>query len=170
MTYKKNGKLQPGLSAWQPWVGLKSYKARYDSLMESKEEPGFFSDESSFQLFPTTWSSNGWTETRRGLQTSFLHSLCIWWRARDNLVVLLQGWDGVDFHFLKDASIKPCAKLCWRKTFQHDSVPCHTARSIRVWMKDHKIKTLSCAVQSLYLNLIKNLKNVMKRKMDGQKP
>lgn len=27
--------------------------------------------------------------------------------------------------------------------FQQDNAPCHTVRLIKVWMKDHQIKTLS---------------------------
>ncbi|CAJ0966777.1 unnamed protein product [Ranitomeya imitator] len=54
--------------------------------------------------------------------------------------------------------------------FQQDNAPCHTARSIKVWMKDHHIKTLSWAAQSPDLNTIENLWNVIKRKMDSHKP
>ena len=54
--------------------------------------------------------------------------------------------------------------------FQQDNAPWHTARSIKVWMKDHQIKTLSWPAQSPDLNPIENLCNVMKRKMDGHKP
>ncbi|XP_034562833.1 uncharacterized protein LOC117829315 [Notolabrus celidotus] len=52
--------------------------------------------------------------------------------------------------------------------FQQDNAPCHTARSIKVWMKDHQIKTLSWPAQSPDLNPIENLWNVIKRKMDGE--
>ena len=48
--------------------------------------------------------------------------------------------------------------------------PCHTARSVKVWMKDHQIRTLSWPAQFPDLNPIKNLWNVIKRKMDGYKP
>ncbi len=54
--------------------------------------------------------------------------------------------------------------------FQQDNAPCHTARSIKVWMEDHQIKTLSWPAQSPDLNPIENLWNVIKRKMDGHKP
>ncbi|MBN3283396.1 STXB5 protein, partial [Polyodon spathula] len=43
-------------------------------------------------------------------------------------------------------------------------------RSIKVWMEDHQIKTLSWPAQSPDLNPIENLWNVIKRKMDGHKP
>ncbi|XP_054466065.1 phosphatidylinositol 4-phosphate 5-kinase-like protein 1 [Anoplopoma fimbria] len=54
--------------------------------------------------------------------------------------------------------------------FQQDNAPCHTARSVKVWMKDHQIRTLSWPAQSPDLNPIENLYNVIKRKMDGHKP
>ncbi len=54
--------------------------------------------------------------------------------------------------------------------FQQDSSPCHTSRSIKVWMEGHQIKTLSWPAQSPDLNHIKHLWNVIKRKMDGHKP
>lgn len=41
--------------------------------------------------------------------------------------------------------------------FQQDSAPYHTARSIKMWMEHHKIKTLSWPVQSPNLNLSENL-------------
>ncbi|XP_051574117.1 E3 SUMO-protein ligase ZBED1 isoform X3 [Myxocyprinus asiaticus] len=53
---------------------------------------------------------------------------------------------------------------------EQDNAPCHTARSIKVWMKDHQIKTLSWTDQSPDLNPIEILWNVIKRKMDGHKP
>jgi hypothetical protein len=40
--------------------------------------------------------------------------------------------------------------------FQWDNAPCHTARSIKVWMEDHQIKTLSWPAQSPDLNPIEN--------------
>ena len=43
-------------------------------------------------------------------------------------------------------------------------------RSVKVWMKDHHIRTLSWLAQSPDLNPIKNLWNVIKRKMEGHKP
>uniref|UniRef100_A0A4W5NLR7 Limb development membrane protein 1 like n=1 Tax=Hucho hucho TaxID=62062 RepID=A0A4W5NLR7_9TELE len=53
--------------------------------------------------------------------------------------------------------------------FQQDNA-CHTARSMKVWLEDHQIKTLSRPAQSPDLNPFENLWNVMKRKMDGHKP
>ena len=54
--------------------------------------------------------------------------------------------------------------------FQQDNAPCCIARSVKVRMKDHHIRTLSWPAQSPDLNPIKNLWNVIKRKMDGHKP
>src|SRR4029434_2929927 len=54
--------------------------------------------------------------------------------------------------------------------FQQDNAPCHTARSVKVWMKDHHIRTLSWPAQSPDLNPVEKLWNVIKRKMDGHKP
>ena len=54
--------------------------------------------------------------------------------------------------------------------FQQDNASCNTARSIKVWMEDHQIKTLSWPAQSPDLNPIENLWNVIKRKMEGHKP
>ena len=53
---------------------------------------------------------------------------------------------------------------------QQDNAPCHTTRPVKVWMKDHHIRTLSWLAQSPDLNPIKNLWNVIKRKMEGHKP
>ncbi|CAJ0944691.1 unnamed protein product [Ranitomeya imitator] len=53
--------------------------------------------------------------------------------------------------------------------FQQDIVPCHTARSIKVWMKDHHIKFLSF-LSWPDLNPIENFLNVIKTKMDSHKP
>ena len=41
---------------------------------------------------------------------------------------------------------------------------------VKVWMKDHPIRPLSWPAQFPDLNPIKNLWNVIKRKMDGHKP
>lgn len=54
--------------------------------------------------------------------------------------------------------------------FQQDNAPYHTARSIKVWMDDHQIKTLSWPAQSPAQNPIENLWNLIKRRMDGHKP
>ncbi|CAJ0932317.1 unnamed protein product [Ranitomeya imitator] len=54
--------------------------------------------------------------------------------------------------------------------FQQDNASCHTARSVKVWMKDHHIKSLSWPAQSPDLNPIKNFWKVIKRKMDRHKP
>ncbi|MBN3285256.1 TC1A transposase, partial [Polyodon spathula] len=54
---------------------------------------------------------------------------------------------------------------------QQDNDPKHTSKlSIKVWMEDHQIKTLSWPAQSPDLNPTENLWNVIKRKMDGHKP
>ncbi|XP_071401480.1 non-muscle caldesmon-like [Centroberyx affinis] len=53
---------------------------------------------------------------------------------------------------------------------KQDHAPCHTARSTKVWMEDHQIRTLSWPAQSPDPNPIENLWNVIKRKMDGHKP
>src|SRR4029434_10092009 len=54
--------------------------------------------------------------------------------------------------------------------FQQNNAPCHTARSVNVWMKAHQISALSWPAQSQDLNPNENLWNVIKRKMDGHKP
>ncbi|XP_053486431.1 tenomodulin isoform X2 [Ictalurus furcatus] len=46
-----------------------------------------------------------------------------------------------------------------------DNAPCHTARSIKVWMEDHQIKTRSLPAQSRDLNPIENLWNVITKKI-----
>lgn len=46
----------------------------------------------------------------------------------------------------------------------------HIGRFIKVWMKDHEIKNVSRPAQSPDLNPIKNLLNVIKSKINGQKP
>lgn len=54
--------------------------------------------------------------------------------------------------------------------FQQNNVPWHTARSINMWIEDHKIKTLYGKPTLQTLNPIENLLYVIKRRMDGQKP
>jgi len=75
----------------------------------------------------------------------------IWWSSIHTLIDLAV-WHGV-FFFI-----------------HQDNAPCHTAISIKVWMEDHQIKTLSWPAQSPGLNPIENLWNVIKRNMDGHKP
>ena len=53
--------------------------------------------------------------------------------------------------------------------FQQDNDPCHTARSVKVWVKDHQIRILSWPAQSSDLNPIENLWNGIKRKRDVHK-
>ena len=53
--------------------------------------------------------------------------------------------------------------------FQQGNAPCHTAMSVKVWMKDQQIRTLSWQAQSPDLNPIENLWNVIKRKMDSSR-
>ncbi|KAK1788787.1 hypothetical protein P4O66_002596 [Electrophorus voltai] len=59
-------------------------------------------------------------------------------------------------------------QLCPTPGHVMDNAPWHTARSIKVWMRDHQIKILSWPAQSPDLNPTENLWNVIKRKMDGQ--
>ena len=99
--------------------------------------------------------------------------------------MLQQGWNRADsslrrMHESSHTRLswkKMCFLLLWQCSptlrtgfFQQDNAPCHTARSIKVWMEDHQIKTLSWPAQSPDLNPIENLWNVIKRKMDGHKP
>ncbi len=73
-------------------------------------------------------------------------SLSIWWRIGDDLGVLQQGWNQEHSSLWREHEscflliMFPNSEDCF---FQQDSDPCHTAWSIKVWMVDHKIKTLS---------------------------
>lgn len=73
--------------------------------------------------------------------------------------------------------IKPCTQVSWRtlapissdssvRDFQQGMARCHTARSIKVWIEDHKSSTLSRLAQSPDRNPTENLWNVIKRKID----
>ncbi len=73
-------------------------------------------------------------------------SLSIWWRIGDDLGVLQQGWNQEHSSLWREHEscflliMLPNSEDCF---FQQDSAPCHTAWSNKVWMVDHKIKTLS---------------------------
>ena len=118
-----------------------------------------------------------------GLSRSRTHCQILW-RIYDGLGVLQQGWNRADLSLWRTyesshVQVCPGRKVASALTmfpnsedwfFQQDNAPCHTARSIKVWMEDLQIKTLSWPAQSPDLNPIKNLWNVLKRKMDGHKP
>lgn len=98
----------------------------------------------------------------RGLQHTVSHThYDIWWRISE----MISGdastrLESGRFVFAMDAWIKTLTNSVWKKTFfQQDNALCHTARSIKVLMKDHQIKTLSWPAQSPDLSTIENLLN-----------
>ena len=101
----------------------------------------------------------------------------IWWGIGDDLGVLQQGCNRAD-SFLRRTVNQATYKVFLEESLLAaaliflllDNAPCHTAKSIKVWMKDHQIKTQSWPARSPDLNPIKNLWNVIKRNMDGHKP
>ena len=54
---------------------------------------------------------------------------------------------------------------CTNFTFQQDLVPAHSARSMMRWLEDHGIEVLPWPANLPDLNLIKNLWQLVKRRM-----
>ncbi|KAK1791249.1 hypothetical protein P4O66_013265 [Electrophorus voltai] len=84
--------------------------------------------------------------------------------AKDHKDWTVEDWSKVVF------SDECNFQLCETPSHVMNNAPCHTAGSIKVWMRDHQNKTISWPAQSPDLNPTENLWNVIQRKMDGHKP
>ncbi len=54
--------------------------------------------------------------------------------------------------------------------FQQDLAPAHTAKSTKIWLKDHGVGVLDWPANSPDLNLIDSLWGIVKRKMRNNRP
>ena len=52
--------------------------------------------------------------------------------------------------------------------FQQDNAPCHTAKSVKNWLKDSKIKVLNWPARSPDLNPIENIWSIIDRRLTNQ--
>uniref|UniRef100_A0A8C7M569 Tc1-like transposase DDE domain-containing protein n=1 Tax=Oncorhynchus mykiss TaxID=8022 RepID=A0A8C7M569_ONCMY len=94
---------------------------------------------------------------------------CFSAKGPGRLLCVKERMNGAMYREILSENLLPSARALKMKParfFQQDNAPCHTARSIKVWIEDHQIKTLSWLAQSPGLNPIENLWNVIKRKMD----
>jgi hypothetical protein len=51
---------------------------------------------------------------------------------------------------------------------QHDSVPCHKARSVREWFMDNKVPEIDCPAQSPDLNSVEHLWDELERRLHSR--
>ena len=176
----------------KPFINEKQRRARLRFAKDHKDwtiedwSKVIFSDESNFQLCPT----HGRLMVRRRPGEAYKPqclaptvkfgggSVMIWGcfsKAGIGQICLCEGrMNQARYKVVLEENLLPFALTMFPNSeecfFQQDNAPCHTARSVKVWMKDHQIRTLSWPAQSPDLNPIKNLWNVIKRKMDGHKP
>uniref|UniRef100_A0AAY5L5H5 Tc1-like transposase DDE domain-containing protein n=1 Tax=Esox lucius TaxID=8010 RepID=A0AAY5L5H5_ESOLU len=176
---------KPFINEEQRSARLKFAKDHKDWTIEEWSKV-IFSDKSNFQLCPTPGHLMvGW-RPGEAYQPQYLAptvkfgggSVTIWGcfsKAGIGQICLCEGrMNQAKYKVILEEHLLPSALKMFPNSenwfFQQDNAPCHTARSIKVWMEDHQIKTLSWPAQSPDLNPIENLWNLMKRKMDGHKP
>uniref|UniRef100_A0A3P8T2P1 Tc1-like transposase DDE domain-containing protein n=1 Tax=Amphiprion percula TaxID=161767 RepID=A0A3P8T2P1_AMPPE len=134
-----------------------------------------FSDESNFQLMPTTANLLAWRKPAEAYKPDCLaptmkhgcESVTIWG------CLSMDGTGQIQLATMKNSLFPSAGKVFLASNdwiFQQDNAPCHTARSDKAWMENQNIGTMPWPAQSPFLNPIENLWKIIKRKMENQKP
>ncbi|KAJ8389099.1 hypothetical protein AAFF_G00123050 [Aldrovandia affinis] len=142
---------------------LRFAKDHKDWTVEDWSKVIFF-DESNFQLCPTPGHLMVRRRPGEACKPQCLAptvkfgggSVMIWGcftKAGIGQICLCEGrMNQTTYKVILEENLLPSALKMFPKSedwfFQQDNAPCHTARSIKVWMEDHQIKTLSWPAQS----------------------
>jgi len=69
-----------------------------------------------------------------------------------------------------NSKLKRSMIIAGTTTFQQDSAPCHTAKTVQKWLSDNQIRVLDWPGNSPDLNPIENLWIILKRKLAAKAP
>ncbi len=169
------------------------YSCRQRRLTWAKEKKNWtvaqwskvlFSDKSKFCILfgnqgPRVWRKGGEAHSPSCLKSSvkFPQSVMIWGAMSSAGVgplcflktnVTAPVYQGILEHFML-----PSADQLFKDAdfiFQQDLAPAHTAKSTKSWLNDHDVGVLDWPANSPDLNLIENLRGIVKRKMRNKRP
>lgn len=174
----------------KPLVSKKNLKARLQFAKTYATKPINFwknvlwSDESKFNRFGSDGKRIVWRPPNKQHHPMYTvktvkhggGSVMVWaafsWRGVGPIVKINGIMDQYVYKNILENHMEPFVEenmpLNW--TFMHDNDPKHSARSVKAWLNDQKIKTLPWPAQSPDLNPIENLWNDVETQIKLVKP
>jgi transposase len=163
----------------------KKWAEDYQNWTVNDWEQVVFSDESTFQLIQSSQKVTVWTAPNEEYKPEMISPtakhgggfIMVWGCMSAEGVGVLKVVDGTlnsqgYMNILENCALPACRALKGNSPFifQHDGAPCHTAKVVTSWIRDHNVRTLPWTPQSPDMSPIEHLWHIIKLQLREKMP